>query len=584
MSSKIDEILKSLNPQQKQAATYILGPSLILAGAGSGKTRVLIAKVLYLVHKQRIDPKNILMITFTNKAAGEMKERLGEHELYFTGTFHSFCSRLLRIEGERLGLSRDFVIYDESDQTSLMKKVIKELDVSKISPGFALSALSMAKNRGLDPQDYIFQNYDEFIAERLEKVVELYEKRKKQAGALDFDDLLVFAVRLLEEHPQVKEKYSRKLRYILIDEFQDTNDVQYELAKLLASHYRNLTVVGDFSQSIYSWRGAQIKNLLKFEEDFPEAKRFFLEKNYRSTQPILDFAFKVIKENTSHPILSLYTDKREGFEVEIFDFETEEEEAIFVADKIEELQGEYDFQDFAVFYRINAQSRVLEEVFIHRGIPYKLTGGVRFYERKEIKDVLSYLRYAVNPKDEVAEARLLKLGKRRFAKFKELLEKENLKDLPPLQAMEAIFEATGYLEKYNPLDNEDFSRLENIKELKSVAFGFKNIVEFLEHVALVESEYFEKEKGRTGVNLMTLHQAKGLEFPVVFIVGVEEGLLPHSRSSESLEEIEEERRLFYVGITRAMERLFVSYSRTRFLYGRRVYTMPSRFLDSNSEI
>ena len=578
MSSKIDGILESLNPQQKQAATYTSGPSLILAGAGSGKTRVLIAKVLYLVHKQRINPKTILMITFTNKAAGEMRERLDGLELYFTGTFHSFCSRLLRIEGKRLGLSRDFVIYDEQDQASLMKKIIKELDVSKISPGFVLSVLSMAKNRGVDPQEYIFQNYDEFIAERLEKTIELYEKRKRQAGALDFDDLLVFAVKLLQEFPAVKEKYSRRLKYILIDEFQDTNDVQYELAKLLSSFHKNLTVVGDFSQSIYSWRGAQIKNLLKFEEDFPQAKRFFLEKNYRSTQPILDFAFKVIKENTSHPVLSLYTDKKEGFEVEIFDFETEKEEAIFVADKIEELQREYNLQDFAVFYRINAQSRVLEEVFIHRGLPYKLTGGVRFYERREIKDVLSYLRYTVNPKDEVARSRLLKLGKRRFVKFEELLKKKNLKDLSPLQAMEEIFEATGYLEKYDPLDNEDFSRLENIKELKSVAFGFKNISEFLEHVALVESEYFEKEKGRTGVNLMTLHQAKGLEFAVVFIVGVEEGLLPHSRSSESLEEIEEERRLFYVGITRAKERLFITFSRSRFMYGKRLYTLPSRFL------
>ena len=578
MSQKVDEILGSLNSQQKQAALFTTGPSLILAGAGSGKTRVLIAKVLNLVFNEKVDPQKIMMVTFTNKAAKEMQERLGKIKLFYTGTFHSFCARLLRKHGSRLKIEPSFVIYDESDQTSLMKEVVKELGIKKLSPKFILSVVSMAKNRNRKISDFIWENYEPFLASELEKAAKEYEERKEKAGALDFDDLLIKAVELLQNFPEVREKYNRLIDFLLIDEFQDTNDAQYELARLLVEKKKNITVVGDFSQSIYSWRGAQIRNLEKFKEDFPEARVFYLEKNYRSTQPILDFALQVIKENITHPILKLYTDKKSGFEVEIFDFETEEEEAIFVADKVEELQGEYSLEEMAVFYRTNAQSRALEEVFIHRGIPYKLTGGVRFYERKEIKDVLSYLRLVVNPSDEVARKRILKLGKRRFEKFKALLQEGKVKNLPPLQAMEEIFEKTGYLEKYDPLDQEDFARLENIRELKSVAFGFKNISEFLEHVALVESEYFEKEKGRKGVNLMTLHQSKGLEFPVVFIVGVEEGLLPHGRSEE-VEEIEEERRLFYVGITRAMERLFITYSRTRFLYGRRIYTMPSRFLN-----
>lgn len=577
MLEKVDEFLNSLNPQQKESALYTQGPSLILAGAGSGKTRVLIAKVLNLVFKQKVLPHKIMMVTFTNKAAKEMQERLGEVKLFFTGTFHSFCARVLRKEGRHIGIDSSFVIYDEADQLSLMREIVKDLDVKKISPRFALSVISMAKNRGKDAFEFLWQNYDSFIAEKIEPLIQEYEERKRKSGALDFDDLLIKAVELLKTNEKVREKYNEKIDYLLIDEFQDTNDVQYELSNLLTEKKKNLTIVGDFSQSIYSWRGAQIRNLEKFQRDYPEARVFYLERNYRSTQPILDFAFKVIKGNTSHPILNLYTDKKDGFDVEIFDFETEEEEAIFVADKIEEFKGEYNLEEIAVFYRTNAQSRILEEVFIHRGIPYKLTGGVRFYERKEIKDVLAYLRLVVNPSDEVSRKRILGLGKKRFKKFEELLKEGKIKNMTPLQAMEEIFEATGYLERYNPLDEEDFSRLENIKELKSVAFGFKTIEEFLEHVALVESEYFEKEKGKRGVNLMTLHQSKGLEFPVVFIVGVEEGLLPHGKCEE-VEEIEEERRLFYVGITRAMERLFVTYSRTRFLYGKRIYTMPSRFL------
>ncbi len=578
MEDKLNQILDRLNPQQKEAVECIKGPSLILAGAGSGKTRVLVSKVFYLIFKGNISPENIMMVTFTNKAAGEMQDRLGNIKLGFVGTFHSFCARILRREIGKLGFSSDFVIYDEDDQLSLMKEVLKDFEIKRFSPRVFLSVLSKAKNKNVDPVFFAYEHYGSDFGRKCEKVFVEYEARKKEASALDFDDLLLYTLKIFKVFPTVREKYADKYRFVLIDEFQDTNEVQYELAKLLSEKNRNITVVGDFSQSIYSWRGAEIRNLEKFRKDFSDAKVFLLEKNYRSTQPILDFAYKVISQNKTHPILNLYTDKKEGFEVEVLSFETEEEEALFIVDKIEELKGEYAYDEIAVFYRVNAQSRYIEEAFVHRGVPYKLTGGIRFYERKEIKDVLAYLRLVVNPKDSVSKKRILKLGKKRWLKFQKLLEEKSFRETPPLEAIEKIFDATGYLEKYDPLDEEDFNRLENIKELKSVAYNFSNISEFLEHVALVESEYFEGEKGRKGVNLMTLHQAKGLEFPIVFIVGVEEGLLPHSRSWEEEGGIEEERRLFYVGITRAMERLFITYSRSRFLFGKRIYSMPSRFL------
>ncbi|MBI3366650.1 UvrD-helicase domain-containing protein, partial [Candidatus Roizmanbacteria bacterium] len=381
-------------------------------------------------------------------------------------------------------------------------------------------------------------------------------------------------------------QYQKKYTNILVDEFQDTNYAQYTLTRLLSEKSKNITVVGDFSQSIYSWRGADIKNLEKFQEDFSDVKVFNLEENYRSSQKILDFAYEVISKNQTHPILHLFTDNKEGEEVEFFEAENEEYEALHIADTIKELSRHDAYSSLAVLYRTNAQSRIIEEAFLHYGIPYVLVGGTRFYERKEIKDVLSYLRLLIHPEDEIAKDRVVKIGKKKWELFKTFYE--SVKDLIDQKTtdefMEEIFRATGYLQLYNPDDEEDYTRLENIKELKSVAVTYPKLVEFLEQVALVESEYFEGEKKdgmNDGVRLMTLHQAKGLEFSHVFIIGLEEGLLPHSRSIDNIYELEEERRLFYVGITRAKSRLYITYTRRRFIFGRRGDTVKSRFIDEN---
>jgi len=401
---------------------------------------------------------------------------------------------------------------------------------------------------------------------------------------LDFDDLINMTIKLFTKNKQILDKYQEKYRHILVDEFQDTNYVQYLLTKLLGEKYKNITVVGDFSQSIYSWRGAEIKNLEKFKKDFPKTKVFYLEKNYRSSQTILDFAYQVISKNQTHPILSLYTDKKGGEEVIFYEAATEEDEGIYVANSISDLKDKYRLDEMAILYRTNAQSRAIEEVFLHFGIPYVLIGGTRFYERKEIKDVLSYLRLLINPVDKLSKERTIKLGKSRWEKFKKYYEenKESVVNKNTDKMIEEIFQVTDYLKMYDPEQEEDYSCLENIKELKSVAIAFPSLGEFLEQVALVESEYFEGEKNsnnKNGIRLMTLHQAKGLEFPIVFVVGVEEGILPHSRSMDDLYSLEEERRLFYVGITRAKERLYITYTRQRFIFGQRNYSAKSRFLE-----
>ncbi len=577
----LKDMLKHLNAQQKEAVQHKKGPAVVLAGAGSGKTRVLISRVFYLVLEKKVNPYQILLITFTNKAAREMKERLGRIRVGFAGTFHSFCVRILRQWSDRVGLDRDFVIYDEDDQLALMKKIHKKLDIGKsYSPRFFLSVLSLAKNSGQRIEDFIYSRYSDFIAERIIKVLQEFEKEKRKNNAVDFDDLLVLAVRLLSEDREILEKIQKRYQHIMIDEFQDTNKVQYELARLIGFSHRNIFVVGDFSQSIYSWRGAQIDNLRRLERDFPETKTYYLERNYRSTRQILDFAYQVISQNKTHPVLKLHTDFDGEAEVEISGFENEEREAVFIAEKILDLNQEYNYQEFAVLYRTNAQSRYLEEVLIRYSLPYRLTGGVRFYERREIKDILAYLRLVLNPAESVSKDRAMKLGKRRFRRFLAMLEKErDLVEKPTAEIMARIFESTHYLEKYDEKLEEDFARLENIRELKSIAYEYPKLTEFLEHIALVESEYSEEEKkGKAGVHLMTLHQAKGLEFPVVFIVGLEEGLLPHSRSLDDEFSLEEERRLFYVGITRAMERLFITYAKSRRIFGRINYSVVSRFL------
>jgi len=574
-------VFDNLNQKQQEAVKNIEGASVILAGAGSGKTRVLISKVLNLIKNHQVDPYSILMITFTNKAAGEMKERIGRR-LGFVGTFHAFCAKILRIEGEVIGLERKFTIYDDDDQIDLLKQILKKMESKKFTPSYFLNRISAAKNQLIDYKRYS-EFFSDYNAPFVSEVYEKYQKALKKNRAVDFDDLLVLTVRLFKKNEKILEKYQKRYRHILVDEFQDTNYAQYAIIRLLGEKYKNVTVVGDFSQSIYSWRGADIKNLEKFQADFPKSKVIYLEENYRSTQKILDFATMIIAKNQTHPILQLFTKNNEGEEIDFRELENEEQEAIFIAREIIQLSKNKVHPNFAVLYRTNAQSRVIEEVFLHYGLPYVLVGGTRFYERREIKDVLAYLRLLVNPEDSVSLERIKKIGKRKFDKFKELYNeiKDEIEKKPTDQLMELIFEKTKYLEIYNVSDETDFSRLENIKELKSVAISYPKLTEFLEQVALVESEYFAGEKkasGDEGIKLMTLHQAKGLEFPYVFIVGVEEGILPHSRSIDDVFALEEERRLFYVGITRAQKKLYITYVRRRFIFGRRAETLKSRFI------
>lgn len=578
-----------LNEKQKEAVLYIKGPSVILAGAGSGKTRVLVNKVVNLIQNHKVDPRSIIMITFTNKAASEMKHRIektlsldGAIKLGYIGTFHSFCAYVLRRDGQHLGIDRSFTIYDDDDQLKLIKLILKKLDAKKYTPSYFQHRISAAKNQLVGPKRYL-EIFSDYGASHTAEVYEKYQKELEKNKAVDFDDLIMKTYELFIKHSSMLDKYQEKYRYILVDEFQDTNYAQYALTRIIGSKYQGVTVVGDFSQSIYSWRGADIRNLEKFTEDFPQTKIFNLEQNYRSTQTILDFAYEVISKNQTHPVLHLFTTNDKGEEICFYEADNEEAEAVFVASKIENLKRDYDYSQFAVLYRTNAQSRAIEEAFLHYGIPYTLIGGTRFYERKEIKDVLSYLRLLINPADEIATERIKKLGKGRWNKFKNIYAtiSDNTDKFTTVELMEKIFTKTDYLELYNPVDEEDYVRLENIKELKSVAINFPRLVDFLEQVALVESEYFEGEKklkNNNGVRLMTLHQAKGLEFPNVFIVGVEEGILPHSRSVDDVFQLEEERRLFYVGITRARKKLHITYTKRRFIFGRRSETMKSRFL------
>ncbi len=585
MSSYLDD----LNKEQREAVVYTDGPSVILAGAGSGKTRVLISKVLHLI-QQGINPQQIVMITFTNKAAREMKERIeraadSSITLGFVGTFHSFCCMLLRRDGIHMGIPHDFTIYDSEDQQQVIKEIIKKQDIQKYSPAYFLNKISHAKNQLITPEGFL-QQYSYYKAATVAEVYHTYEKQLQKNAALDFDDLLMRTVLLFRQHPEVLEKYRHRFTHILVDEFQDTNTVQYALVRLLGGVNAQVTVVGDFSQSIYSWRGADIRNLQLFTEDYPEAQIFRLEQNYRSSQNILDLAYEVISANQSHPILQLRTENEEGEEVTFYEAENEEEEAVFIARTISELHNGDDLSDTAVLYRTNAQSRIIEESFLHYGIPYVLIGGVRFYERKEIKDILCYLRLLIHPEDEIALSRVKKIGKRRWDRFRSFFQErhDEVATIATEELMDQVLATVGYLDLFDPSLPDDYARLENIKELKSVARQHTQLVDFLEQVALVESEFSQGEKDRKegeGVRLMTLHQAKGLEFDFVFISGLEDGVLPHSRSLYDPEALEEERRLFYVGITRARRKLFISYARRRFLYGRGGYATKSRFLQDD---
>lgn len=584
-----NKIFNNLNKKQKEAVSFVDGPSVILAGAGSGKTRVLVYKVLSLIENHHVNPSSIVMITFTNKAATEMKERMGLRRLGYIGTFHAFCTRLLRIDGEAINIKNSFTIYDDNDSSNLITSIIKKQEMKKKhSPGFFLNRISQAKSQLVTADRYL-EIFSDYSSSEVAEIYDLYQKELKKNNALDFDDLLMKAVELFTKNKEILKKYQDKYRYLLVDEFQDTNAAQYALTKLLGKKNKNITVVGDFSQSIYSWRGADVRNLEKFKEDFPEAKIFHLEENYRSTQKILDFAYEVISKNQTHPILHLFTKNDEGDEIVYYEGENEQDEALFITNEIDRMIKDEVYQSFAVLYRTNAQSRVIEEALLHYGMPYRLIGGTRFYARREIKDIISYLRLLINPIDSVSNDRIIKLGKRKWKEFQGFYSqiKDSLQNLNTTEIINKLLQETSYLKLYNPEDPEDYSRLENIKELKSVAVNFDNLGEFLEQIALVESEYFEGEKklkGKDGVVLMTLHQAKGLEFPYVFITGVEEGILPHSRSMDNLFEIEEERRLFYVGITRARKKLYVTYTKKRFIFGRRIESIKSRFINNDDNV
>ena len=586
----ISGLLNDLNPNQQKAVVHTDGPVLILAGAGSGKTRVLTYRVAYLIEQHKADPHNILMVTFTNKAASAMKERIRAivhtKELPYAGTFHSLCAKILRIDGKYINVPQNFVIYDDSDQIDAIKDVMKKLDISvkNYNPRAVLATISQAKNELIPALEYpniARGNFQETVA----RVYLGYQKLLLENEALDFDDLLMKTVQLFSRNPEVLGKYQEKYHYILVDEYQDTNKAQYVLTKQLSARWRNICVVGDASQSIYRWRGADFRNITNFRSDFPDVAVFNLEQNYRSTQMILNAAYGVISKNTSHPILKLWTDKKGGDHITLYEARNEQDEATFLIHMI--LQSGKPFSDFAVLYRTNAQSRVLEEAFLHAGVPYTLVGGTRFYERKEIKDVLAYLRILSNPKDTVSYNRIEKLGKGRLAKFlsfADRIAKDNtLIALSTLELLDTTIEATGYLELYDANVEEEAYRLENIKELRSVATEFPVLSEFLENVALVEQEYIPKNVketpgARQAVTLMTLHAAKGLEFPIVAIVGMEECIFPHSRSLMEKDEIEEERRLCYVGITRAKEKLYLTYANRRLFFGTRTQNMISRFI------
>ena len=635
----MNSLLTGLNKEQQQAVQHTEGPLLILAGAGSGKTKVLTVRIAHLL-AQGVNPYEILAITFTNKAAKEMKSRVeglvGDvANRIWLSTFHSFCAKFLRFEIDSfLGYNSNFTIYDTSDSQAVIKAALKALNLDdKYYPvGAMIAAISDAKNKLLFASDFRKQARD-FYQQKVADVYEYYERELRKNNALDFDDLLLVAVKLLQSNATVLDKYSHRLRYVMIDEYQDTNHAQYLLAKLLASHWKNIAVVGDADQSIYAWRGADIQNILDFEKDYPNCTSIKLEQNYRSTKIILDAANAVIDNNEGRPEKNLWTDKIEGAKIQHFTAQSEHEEAAFIGDTIAKKHDIHDvpYGDMAILYRTNAQSRVLEEALIKRALPYTMVGGTKFYDRKEIKDVLAYLRVLYNPFDDLSLLRIINVPKRSIGattvaklqdyarekgtslfmtltqlhlidsikgKTKEKLEEfgiliftlvSEMEDKTVLDILESILDRTGYLAQLEEsTDPQDQARAENIGELLSVAKDFQDtnpsgtVEDFLEQVALVNDvDSFEQEEAK--VTLMTLHAAKGLEFPIVFLCGLEEGLFPHSRTLMNPEEIEEERRLAYVGITRAEKELYISNATTRTVFGRTSSYLPSRFIDEIPE-
>ncbi|HEY4566525.1 DNA helicase PcrA [Planococcaceae bacterium Storch 2/2-2] len=650
MDERVTHLLEGMNPEQKEAVQTTEGPLLIMAGAGSGKTRVLTHRIAYLVEAKGVHPANILAITFTNKAAREMRERvdgllgLGTSARMWVSTFHSMCVRILRRDIDRIGISKNFSILDTSDQLTVMKRVLKEanLDPKLYEPRTILGAISSAKNECMTVTDY--KKAVEYSKDpREQKVGQLYEAYTKQLRkneSLDFDDLIMMTLELFKREPQVLEHYQERFQYIHVDEYQDTNNAQYELVQMLGAAHHNVCVVGDSDQSIYRWRGANIENILSFEKDYPEAKMIMLEQNYRSTATILAAANDVIQNNKGRIDKRLRTDNSDGDPIYVYKARTEREEAQFIVEKMIELKKEHGYRpsDFAVLYRTNAQSRSLEEYLVKANIEYTVVGGTKFYERKEIKDLLAYLRLIANNDDDIALARVINEPKRgigatsyekmvAFARmndrsvFDALQEvdfmnlsgraansarefREMIAQLTNMQEyisvgelVTEVLERSGYKEMLrNEKTIEAASRLENIEEFLSVTLAFerraeeegsdKTLVSFLTDLALIadidaldDEEVAEEDR----VVLMTMHSAKGLEFPVVFVIGLEENIFPHIRSMHDDDEMEEERRLAYVAITRAEKQLYLTSASSRMLFGRSNYNVPSRFLNEIDE-
>jgi len=628
-------LLDDLNPPQRSAVEHAGGPLLILAGAGSGKTRVLAYRIAYLIRELRVRPQQILAVTFTNKAAREMLERV-ERLLggpiargIWIGTFHHTCSRILRRHGERVGIPKNFVIYDTEDQRALLREVLADagLEERRFPPEVVLALIGRAKDEGLGPAEYAAQA-ENFFQEAVARAYRGYQALLRERGAVDFDDLLLETLRLFEEAPEVLEEYQQRFLHVLVDEYQDTNRVQYRFIAALAAKPRNLLCVGDDDQSIYKFRGADIRNILDFERDFPDATVVKLEQNYRSTKKILAAASEVIRHNPHRHEKRLWTDNAEGDAVSIYEAFDGHDEARFIVETIRRYHTEgRPYREMVVLYRTNAQSRLFEEQLLRAGIPYQVVGGVRFYERREVKDILGYLRLAQNPQDVASLRRVINIPRRgigditlgrleAFAAqrgvgmFEAMTLPEALEDLPraavrPIgdfvglidrirdraarvrvsDLIEQTIGETGYQEMLEREGTEEaYSRLENLRELVTVAQEFETVTgeesleAFLQHLALItDVDTWQEQADR--ITLMTLHSAKGLEFPLVFLAGLEEGLFPHARTIEEEDGLEEERRLCYVGMTRAKDRLYVTYARQRMIFGAVHPSIPSRFVD-----
>jgi len=638
VSQTMGDLLQGLNKEQQQAVKHTDGPLLIMAGAGSGKTRVLTHRIAYLLDEKEVSPRNVLAITFTNKAAREMRQRV--HKLVGKGsdqiwvsTFHSMCVRILRRDIDRIGYNQSFTILDSSDQLSVIKQVLRNLNIDpkKFDPRAMLGQISAAKNELMTPEEYN-NKVGNFYERQVGQIYEGYQKMLQKNQSLDFDDLIMQTIHLFKRVPEVLEYYQRRFQYIHVDEYQDTNHAQYFLVKQLANRFQNLCVVGDSDQSIYRWRGADIANILSFEKDYPAARTVFLEQNYRSTKSILAAANKVIERNTGRKPKNLWTENTDGKNIAYFQGATEQEEALFVTEKIQQLTREEGFSanDIAILYRTNAQSRAIEDTLMKSTIAYQMVGGTKFYERKEIKDMVAYLRLITNPDDDLSFERVVNEPKRgigktsvdrlrayatehdisfyqavkevdfigvtkraaiALAEFGTLIRTltQQQEFLTATDMVEAVLERTGYeemLKKEQTIESQ--SRLENLEEFMTVTKDFeatseedKTLVAFLTDLALIadiDSVDEEEAENEPKITLMTLHAAKGLEFPAVFLIGMEENVFPHSRSMMDDEEMEEERRLAYVGITRAERELYLTHAKMRTLYGRTNMNPVSRFI------